>query len=606
MRERLQNVPLKPGVYIYKDRDGRVIYVGKAKILRHRMRSYFQAPQGLDPKVRAMMARVDDFDFIVTGSEVEALILENNLIKSYQPRYNIALRDDKTYPYLKITTGEKFPRILIAREKKDHVSRYFGPYTDVTSLRETVKLLTTIFPLRTCKTLKLNRRPCLNRDMGKCLAPCTGQVNQEDYGQAVIGILDFLEGKSQDITTTLAEEMKKAAAELDFEKAARLRDQIQAIKRISEKQKIDYETEYSMDVIGMIAGDKENLVQVFRIRAGKITGKDTFWLKRAIGEDEPEVIEFFLKQYYADNNDVPGEILVSTLPPDTQLVETWLRQRTGHKVEVRFPRRGKKKNLLDMVIKNAAILWEEKQHQDFRSHEALVQLSQDLDLEVIPERIECFDISHLGGQETVASMVVFTGGVPDRKSYRRFKMKTNQNDDFASMGEAVKRRLTEARQENEAFLPEPDLLIIDGGLGQVNTVKLILNEMHFDIPVFGLAKKNEEIFQPGRSVPLKLSRRNEGLMLLQRIRDEAHRFAITYNRERRAKKAIVSALDDIKGIGPARKKALLTHFGSVVKIKQASQDEIAAIPGMNTKSARAVYNFFHESGNGKLDKIIKD
>jgi excinuclease ABC subunit C len=397
------------------------------------MRSYFQSPQGLDPKVRAMMARVEDFDFIVTGSEVEALILENNLIKAYQPRYNIALRDDKTYPYLKITTGEKFPRIFIAREKKDGVFRYFGPYTNVASLKETVKLLTTIFPLRTCKTLKLNRRPCLNRDMGKCLAPCTGQVSNEAYEQAVTGILDFLDGKT-DIINPLTEEMKKAALELDFEKAARLRDQIQAIKKISEKQKIEYETQYSMDVVGMIVGDKENLVQVFRIRSGKITGKDTFWLKRAIGEDETEVIEFFLKQYYEDNCDIPGEIIVSTLPPDNQLVEAWLRQKTGNKVEVRFPHRGEKKSLLEMVIKNAAILWEEKQHQDYRSHEALLQLSQALDLEVIPERIECFDISHLGGQETVASMVVFTGGVPDNKSYRRFKIKTNQNDDFASMG----------------------------------------------------------------------------------------------------------------------------------------------------------------------------
>ncbi|MEN6462835.1 MAG: excinuclease ABC subunit UvrC, partial [Syntrophomonas sp.] len=448
---------------------------------------------------------------------------------------------------------------------------------------------------RTCKTLQLNRRPCLNRDMGKCPAPCTGQVSQEDYGQAVTGILDFLDGKSHDIINPLAEEMKKAAAELDFEKAARLRDQIQAIKRISEKQKIDYETEYSMDVIGMIAGDKENLVQVFRIRAGKIIGKDTFWLKRAIGEDEPEVIEFFLKQYYADNNDVPGDILVSTLPPDEQLVEAWLRQRTGHKVEVRFPRRGEKRSLLDMVINNAAILWEEKQHQDFRSHEAQMQLSQALDLEVIPERIECFDISHLSGQETVASMVVFTGGVPDRKCYRRFKIKTNQNDDFASMAEAVKRRLIQAQQGNESFLPEPDLLLIDGGLGQVNTVKLILDEMHLDIPVFGLAKKNEEIFQPGRSLPLTLPRRNEGLMLLQRVRDEAHRFAITYNRQRRAKKTIASALDDIKGVGTARKKALLAHFGSVTKIKQASQDELAAVHGMSTTAASAVYKFFHES-----------
>ncbi|MGI5921372.1 MAG: excinuclease ABC subunit UvrC [Syntrophomonadaceae bacterium] len=594
MRERLKNVPLQPGVYIYKDRDGKVIYVGKAKVLRNRMRSYFQSPQGLDPKVRAMMARVKDFDFIVTASEVEALILENNLIKAYQPRYNIALRDDKSYPYLKITVAEKFPRILITREKKDNVSKYFGPYTDVTSLKETVRLLTTIFPLRTCKTLKFNRRPCLNRDMGKCPAPCSGQVSPEAYRQAVDGIVDFLEGKTHGITQTLAEEMQKAAAELDFEKAARLRDQIQAIQRISEKQKIDYETEYYLDVIGMITGEKENLVQVFKIRKGKITGKDTFWLKRAIDEDEPEVMEFFLKQYYHHNNDIPGEILVSILP-ETDLVEDWLRQTTGHKVELRLPQRGDKKNLLDMVINNAALLWEEKQHQDFRSHEALLKLSQALDLELIPERIECFDISHLAGEETVASMVVFTGGMPDRKAYRRFKINMNQNDDFASMAEAVERRFIQAQKGNESFLPEPDLLIIDGGLGQVNAVKSILDKMNLDIPVFGLAKKNEELFSPGRPAALRLPRRHEGLMLLQRVRDEAHRFAITYNRQRRAQKSIASVLDDIPGIGPARKKALLTHFGSVAKIKQASREELVAVQGMTSTAAAAVYDFFHES-----------
>lgn len=587
-------MPLQPGVYIYKDREGRVIYVGKARILRNRMRSYFQSPPGLDPKVRAMMAKVADFDFIVTNSEVEALILENNLIKSYQPRYNIQLRDDKTYPYLKITTGEKFPRICIVREKKDNVSRYFGPYTDVTSLRETIKLLTTIFPLRTCKNLKMNRRPCLNRDMGKCLAPCTGRLAPQDYQQLVTGLTDFMEGKSHDILQRKEAEMKNAARELEFEKAARLRDQIQAIRKISEKQKVSLETEYNIDLIGMIASEKENLAQVFKIRAGKIIGKDTFWLKRSISEDEPEVLEFFLKQYYTDNTDIPAEVLVSLRPADYELVEAWLREKTGHKVQVHVPLKGEKKKLLDMVLTNAGLLWEEKMHRDSRSREALMQLSEALNLEIIPERIECFDISHLAGQETVASMVVFTDGTPDRKSYRRFKIKTDQNDDFASMSETITRRLVQARKGNSAFLPEPDLMIIDGGLGQVNAAQAVLDQMQVEIPVYGLAKKNEEIFAPGISVPITLDKRNEGLMLLQRVRDEAHRFAITYNRQRRDKKSIASALDGIKGIGPARKKALLYHFGSVAKIKKAGLDELIQVPGMNATAAQAVYDFLHE------------
>lgn len=595
MKERLPNVPVQPGVYIYKDQEGQVIYVGKAKNLRNRMRSYFGSPQGLHPKVRAMMARVADFDFIVTSSEVEALILENNLIKSYQPRYNIDLRDDKTYPYLKLTSGEKFPRLCIVREKKDGVSRYFGPYTDVTSLREIVKLLTTIFPLRTCKTLKLNRRPCLNRDMGKCPAPCTGLVSQEDYHQTVTGLVDFLQGNAHDILVIKEAAMKQAAGELDFEKAAHLRDQILAVQKISRQQKIIFETEYEIDLVAMITGAKENLAQVFKIRAGKIIAKDTFWLKGAIDESENEVVRFFLQQYYADNHDIPAEIMVNVLPADREVVESWLRERMGHKVKVQIPARGEKKKLLEMAVTNARLLWEEKQRQSSMSEEAVRQLSEALDLEVVPQRLECFDISHLAGEETVASMVVFSDGWPDRKSYRRFKMKIDQNDDFASLSEAVIRRFNRARQGDLSFLPEPDLLVIDGGLGQVNAVKSVLQTIKVDIPVIGLAKKNEEIFRPGLSAPITLSRRHPGLMLLQRLRDEAHRFAVQYNRQRRGKKIKQSALDDIEGIGPKRKKALLTAFGSVSKISAASVEELAAVSGMNNTAAKQVHNFFHRS-----------
>jgi len=594
MKERLKHVPLQPGVYLYKDQEGRVIYVGKARVLRSRMRSYFQSPEGLHPKVKAMMARVADFDYIVTGTEVEALILENNLIKAYQPRYNIDLRDDKTYPYLKVTT-EKFPRLCIVREKKDKTSRYYGPYTEVGSLRETIKLITGIFPLRTCKSMRSNTRPCLNYDLGKCLAPCSGGVSVEEYKQLVDGITDFLDGNNHQLADQIAAEMKQAADNLEFEKAARLRDQANAIKVLSEKQKVSLDRPYEMDIIGMTGGDQHKLGLVFKLRAGKIVAKDTFWLKRVIDEDEGEVLEFFLKQYYAENHDIPPQILVSLLPPDVELLESWLKEKAGSRCRILMPGRGEKRKLLDMVMENARLLWEERMQEESRNTRILLDLARTLDLEVVPERIECYDVSHLAGEETVASMVVATKGKAEKKAYRRFKMKIEQNNDFASLSETLRRRFNEARRGNPAFLPEPDLLLIDGGLGQVNAVKMVLDELKVEIPVIGLAKKNEELFRPGVRESLKLSRRDEGLMLLQRLRDEAHRFAVEYNRQRRGSKLSRSALDDIEGIGLKRKQALLLHFGSVARIKTASREELMQVQGLNRPTADRVYTFFHST-----------
>ncbi len=594
MKDRLKNVPLQPGVYLYKDKEGRVIYVGKAKALRNRMRSYFQSPDGLHPKVKAMMARVTDFDYIVTATEVEALILESNLIKAYQPRYNIDLRDDKTYPYLKVT-AEKFPRLCIVREKKDKTSRYYGPYTEVGSLRETIKLITGIFPLRTCKSLRTNTRPCLNYDLGKCLAPCNGGVSAEEYRLLVNGITDFLEGNTQQLAERLTVEMKQAAVDLEFEKAARLRDQVTAIKVLSEKQKVSLERPYEMDIISMTGGESDKLVLVFKLRAGKIIAKDTFWLKKAIAEEEGEVLEFFLKQYYAESHDIPPEILVSLLPSDHELLQTWLQARTGLRFKIGIPSRGEKRKLLDMVMDNARLLWEERMQEENRNSHIILTLARALDLEVVPVRIECYDISHLAGEETVASMVVATNGKADKKAYRRFKIKIEQNNDFASLGETLRRRFQEAQRGNQAFLPEPDLLLIDGGLGQVNAVKMELDLMGVDIPVIGLAKKKEELFRPGVGEAIVLSRRNEGLMLLQRLRDEAHRFAIEYNRQRRGSKLRLSVLDKIEGIGAKRKQALLLHFGSVAKIKTASREELLQVTGVNRPTADRVYAYFHSN-----------
>ena len=592
LKERLKKVPLQPGVYLFKNREGQVLYVGKARVLRQRMRSYFQAPERMHPKVKAMMAWVSDFDFIVTHSEMEALILENNLIKSYKPRYNIDLRDDKSYPYIKVTVADKFPRVYLAREKKDGVSRYFGPYTDVTSLRDTLKLLNGVFGLRSCRTMKSRRRPCLNRDMGKCLSPCSGEISEEEYSQRVQALITFLEGDFQEIVREKEKEMAMAARSLEFEKAARLRDQIQSLRQLGEKQKIELASPYELDLVGMLSGEKENLVLVFKVRSGKIVGKDTFWLKRPIQEDENEAMEFFIKHYYDENPDIPPEILLSHLPSESKLVEAWLKSRVSHRVELRVPQRGEKKQVLNMLLENARLLLEEKQREENKQLAALTHLARVLDLEVVPNRLECFDVSHLAGEETVASMVVFIGGQPEKKAYRHFKIRTQQNNDTASLAETVRRRLENARQANPAFLPEPDLILVDGGLGQVNAVAAVLQEMNLDIPMFALAEKNEEIYRPGKSQPLVLAARDNGLQLLQRLRDEAHRFAIEYNRKRRAKKIRSSALDEIPGIGKQRKKNLLVHFTSVAKIKEASLDEIAAVPGMNRKAALVVVEFF--------------
>ncbi|HWP95373.1 MAG TPA: excinuclease ABC subunit UvrC [Syntrophomonadaceae bacterium] len=592
MKERLKTVPMQPGVYLYKDSDGRVIYVGKAKLLRNRMRSYFQASHTLHPKVRAMMNRVAEFDFIVTASEMEALLLENNLIKAYQPRYNIDLRDDKTYPYLKITIAEEFPRILVVREDKDGRSRYFGPYTEAGALRETVRVLTNIFPLRTCKNLVRRERPCLNRDLGRCLAPCTGCVDQVDYRQMVDEIVSFMEGNYQDLLTSKQSEMQEAAADLEFEKAARLRDQIESIRKLGQKQKVDLEHPYDMDLVAILAEEKAALGLLFKIRAGKLISKDSFWLTRAMEEPEPDLMEFLFKRYYDNQDDVPPEILVNILPSSHLLIGDWLRGNNGRKVAIKVPVKGEKRRLMDMVENNARVLLQERFTGEQARERILVHLSQVLDLEIIPQRIECYDVSHLAGQETVASMVVFTGGLADKKAYRRFKIMVEKNNDYDALAETLQRRLLEARQGNPNFLPEPDLLVIDGGVGQLHAVLAVLDKMGMEIPTISLAKKREEIYRPGQAEPLLLPRRDEGLKLLQRLRDEAHRFAISYNRQRRNKKLTSSLLDQIPGVGAKRKKVLLQHFGSVAALRQASPQEITAVSGISTRLAQEICDYF--------------
>jgi excinuclease ABC subunit C len=602
LKERLRKVPKQPGVYIFKDKDDAVIYVGKAVVLRNRMRSYFQSREKQHPKVKALMNRVNDFDFIVTATEVEALILENNLIKQHKPRYNIDLRDDKTYPYVKITTGQEYPRMYITRERKDGVSRYFGPYTDVTSLRETIKLINSIFPMRMCRNFKRRSRPCLNWDLKKCLAPCTGKVPVEEYLKMVDCVIKFLEGDIKALLNEQELQMKQAAANLEFEKAARLRDQINSIKKINSKQNINFEKPYNLDVAAIRQGDKSALVLLFKIRAGKIVDRYASWINRAIEEDANQLMQYFLQHYYDDNSDIPAEILLNLLPANLPLVEEWLRAKTGRHIKVAQPQRGQKRVMLQMLEENLNLIFQARLEREQSKEQVLVLLSKELNLEVIPQRIECYDISHLAGEETVGSMVVFTNGSPDKSCYRRFKITQDQNNDFASLAETIKRRFNEARKGNPAFLPEPDLIIIDGGLGQVNAVNKILNEADLEIPLFSLAKQEEVIYQPNNADPIKLGRNNEALKLLQRLRDEAHRFAIEYNRQRRQKKLRSSSLDKIPNIGPQRKKALRAYFGSARKVKEAELAELEKVPGFSKNLALNIYQYFHQDNDVSIQE----
>lgn len=585
-------MPRQPGVYLFKNEQGKVIYVGKAKVLRNRMRSYFQSPSQLLPKVRAMMAKVHDFDYIVTGNEVEALILEANLIKAYQPRYNILLRDDKSYPYLKITLGEDYPRLVITREKKDNVSRYFGPYSDVRALKETVRLLTSIFPVRTCRRMKPGSRPCLNRHINRCLAPCTGEVDRQEYHQMVESIIRFLEGDHARLVRELEKEMQKAARDLEFEKAARLRNTIQAIQRVAEKQKVVLDAPLQLDVVALAPVNREVLVLVFKVRAGKVVAKDTFWLRVAMDENIAEMLGFFLQQYYSDNPDTPREILVPVEPPEKSVLEAWLTEKNKTRTSLKIPQRGTKHQLLEMARENARLLAEEKTRG--RGREAVQELARALSLEVVPSRIECYDISHLAGEGTVGSMVVFTEGEKDSSAYRRFKLGQDVNNDYLAMSEVLRRRIARGREEDPAFLPWPDLIIVDGGLGQANAAYQVMEETGAAIPVLGLAKKNEELYRPNDSHPIRLPRDGETLHLLQRIRDEAHRFALQYQRQQRGKKLRRSELDQIQGIGEKRKQALLNHFGSVARVREASLDELSGIKGMNRAVAQRVYEFFRQ------------
>lgn len=602
--EKISSFPEKPGVYIMKDKRGEIIYVGKAVSLKHRVRSYFQSSKNLSVKVASMVQKIEDIEYIVTDSEVEALILECNLIKFHRPKYNILLRDDKQYPYIKISLNEKFPRLLVVRRIKKDGARYFGPYADVGAMREAIDVIRKIFPIRSCKKdlkeVPLKERPCLNFHINRCLAPCQGKINENDYNEIIKSVIMFLEGKQETLIDTLKQKMEKAAENLDFERAANLRNQIAALEKVLEKQKIVSADMSDKDVIAMARGLHIVCAQVFFVREGKLVEREPFILKNTEGVERKEILSTFIKQFYDNATFIPREIIIDEEIEDLPVIEEWLTKKKGSKVDITIPKRGEKRKLAEMVAENAREFLDHKENMEDRermkNQKAMEELKMYLNLEDLPHRIEAFDISNTQGAESVASMVVFEEGSPKKEDYRKFKIKTVEGpNDFESMKEAVTRRFKRALEGDEKFKCLPDLLLIDGGKGQLGYVRQALRELNLEyIPTIGLAKEFEHIFMEGKDDPIILPRGSEALYLVQRVRDEAHRFALTFHRKLRDKRNLHSALDDIPGIGKVRRLALLNVLGSIDNIKKASIEELSQVPGMNKKVAEAVYNHFHK------------
>ncbi len=584
-------LPDKPGVYLMRDQAGKIIYVGKAVNLKNRVRSYFQQ-RGLSVKTEALVARIASFETIVTATEMEALILECNLIKKHRPRYNISLRDDKTYPFIKVTLNEAFPRVYATRRLEKDGAKYYGPYASAGAMHETISLLKKLFPLRSCRSMDA-QRPCLEYHIERCLAPCAGLVDQKTYMEMVKTVCLFLEGRSADVEKDLKRRMLAASDELKFEQAGRLRDQLTAVRQVMEKQNI-VTGAGDQDVLGLARLGSQSCVQVFFIRSGKMVGRDRFMLSGGDNETDGDVLAAFVKQYYNEAAFIAREILTPVVLPESELLANWLSERKGGAVHLLTPQRGSKRELVQLATDNAAEYLRQRNERDAVKHgkstAAMEELAQRLSLARLPKRIECFDISHIQGAETVASMVVFTGGEPDKAEYRRFKLRTVEGspDDFASMQEVTLRRYREATE------PLPDLIVIDGGKGQLSSALEVIRGVGLnEIPVIGLAKEFEHIFRENISEPLILPRHSEALRLIQQIRDEAHRFAVTYHRKLRAKRNMVSVLDHIKGIGAKRRQALWKHFGALEKMRAASVEDLAAAPGMNVTAATAVWQFFH-------------
>jgi excinuclease ABC subunit C len=609
IQSQLDTLPDRTGCYLMKDASGKVIYVGKALSLRSRVRSYFHNSAQHDLKTEHLVKHISDIEWIVVASELEALILEMNLIKKHRPHYNIRLKDDKRYPYIKVHWADPFPKVTVTRNMDQDGSRYFGPYTSVWAVHKTLDVLRKIFPYLTCDRVITGQdeRACLYFDIKLCTAPCIGKIDQSNYRQMISDLCDFLDGRTGPIVEHLTKEMELASGELRFEKAAAVRDQLEAIENIVEHQKVISPEYTDSDVIAMARSEREACVQVFFIRGGKLIGREYFMMENTAESPDADVMAEFIKQYYDQAASVPPEVLLPQEVEEAQVIKQWLSKRRGDGgVEIKIPRTGPKHELIEMAAENAAetlsamqTQWQADTH---RQTEALTQIQDALGLALAPERIECYDISNTQGTAAVGSMVVFERGVSSNKLYRRFNIKTVEGpDDFASMQEVLTRRFKRwqaaqtpgdvpGAKPDPAFANLPDLLIVDGGRGQLARAITVLQQFNLfgRIPVASLAKQNEEVFLPGVERGLMLPRNSQGLFLLQRIRDEAHRFAITAHRSRRSKTGLASQLDEIPGIGPARRRALLKTFGSVAALREASLDQITALQGITIALAEKI------------------
>ena len=615
--EELKKLPKEPGVYIMRDDRDVILYVGKAVNLHNRVRSYFRENIGRGPAIDKMVTLIARFEYIVTDSELEALVLENNLIKENSPKYNTLLKDDKTYPYIKVTLGEEFPRILFSRTMKKDKSKYFGPYTSAAAVKDTIELLNKLYQLRTCNRVLPRdiglERPCLNYHIRQCLAPCQGYIDKTQYREQVNQALEFLNGNYNRILDELEGKMKTAAADLNFEDAATYRDLYNSVKQVSQKQKITDSVGEDKDIIALYQDETEAVVQVFFVRDGKLIGREHYYMTHVSEGNKPAILEDFVKQFYAGTPFIPKELMLQYEIGDRELIEKWLTERKGSRVYVRVPKIGSKEKLVELAAQNAKHILEQDRErlkrEEGRTIGAVKEIAELLGLEHI-ERMEAFDISNINGFENVGSMIVFEKGKPKPSDYRKFRIKTVSGpDDYACMREVLTRRFTHGLEEREelagtdlekeygSFTRFPDLLMMDGGRGQVNIALSVLEELKINIPVCGMVKDDNHrtrglYFQ---NVELPIDTRSEGFKLITRVQDEAHRFAIEYHRSLRSKAQVKSVLDDIPGVGPTRRKALMRHFKSITEIKEASVEELLTLPELNRRAAEDIYTFFHKN-----------
>lgn len=614
--EELKKLPREPGVYIMRDDKDVILYVGKAINLHNRVRSYFRENIGRGPAIDQMVSLIARFEYIVTDSELEALVLENNLIKENSPKYNTLLKDDKTYPYIKVTVGEDYPRILFSRTMKKDKSRYFGPYTSAAAVKDTIELLNKLYQLRTCNRVLPRdigiERPCLNYHIKQCLAPCQGYVSKEEYRQQVAGALEFLNGNYSPILKDLEEKMKKAAEAMEFEDAARYRDLLSSVRQVSQKQKITEGVGEDKDILALYQDETEAVVQVFFVRDGKLIGREHYYMTHVPENNKPAILQDFVKQFYAGTPFIPRELMLQYEIEDTELIEKWLSERKGSRVYLKVPKIGSKEKLVELAAQNAKLVLsqdrEKLKREEGRTIGAVKEISDLLQLPLTgTARMEAYDISNINGFENVGSMVVYEKGKPKRSDYRKFKIKSVSGpDDYACMREVLTRRFRHGMEESKeleeqemdqeygSFTKFPDLILMDGGRGQVNIALSVLEELGIDIPVCGMVKDDNHRTRGlyYHNIELPIDTHSEGFKLITRIQDEAHRFAIEYHRSLRSKTQVKSVLDDIPGVGPARRKALMRHFKSLEEIRQASVEELMEIPEMNERTAEEIVTFF--------------